>query len=148
MTSQRRYDGPRTLDTALSRFSLATLETVPFGRETPDAGVERRDLGIAEATGGQVHMIHSRSVKPFDRETGWHWHDMDAHIVYVIRGWVSFRYQGMEDEVVVHAGACISQPGGVPHNVVGRSDDLEAIEINLPLDHGTYQISDSRPPAT
>ena len=65
---------------------------------------------------------------------------MDAHIVFVIRGWVSFRYQGMAEEVVVHAGSCISQPGGVPHNVVGRSEDLEAIEINLPLDHGTYQM--------
>ena len=49
-----------------------------------------------------------------------------------------FRYAGVPDEVLVRAGACLSQPGGVPHNVVGRSDDLELIEINLPARFGTW----------
>ena len=37
-------------------------------------------------------------------------------------------------------GACLSQPGGVPHNVVARSDDLELIEINMPAAFGTQDL--------
>jgi mannose-6-phosphate isomerase-like protein (cupin superfamily) len=51
---------------------------------------------------------------------------------------VRFAYAGMAEPVTVEAGSCISQPTGVPHNVVGRSDDLEAIEINIPGEHGTF----------
>jgi hypothetical protein len=40
---------------------------------------------------------------------------------------------------LVEAGSCISQPAGVAHNVVGQSDDLEIIEINLPADYGTFE---------
>jgi mannose-6-phosphate isomerase-like protein (cupin superfamily) len=138
MTTQPRYAGPRTLDSAVAAFSLVTLADRPFRREGDKATTESRDLGIAEATGGRVLMKHSRAVAPFDRETGWHWHDMDAHIVFVIRGWVRFAYAGMAEPVTVAAGSCISQPAGVPHNVVGRSDDLEAIEINIPAAHGTF----------
>lgn len=138
MPDAPRYDGPRRLDTAVCPYALATLESRPFRREGAAATTESRDLGIAEATGGRILMKHTRAVGPFDAETGWHWHDMDAHIVYVIRGWVRFRYAGMNEPVTVAAGSCISQPAGVPHNVVGRSDDLEAIEINVPAEHGTF----------
>ncbi|MBM3548896.1 MAG: cupin domain-containing protein [Alphaproteobacteria bacterium] len=138
MTTQARYDGPRTLANAISGYSLVTLESEPFHKEGGKATTEYRDLGIAKATGGRVLMKHTRAIAPFDKETGWHWHDMDAHIVFVIRGWVRFAYEGMAEPVTVHAGACISQPTGVPHNVVGRSDDLEAIEINIPAVHGTF----------
>jgi len=137
MTAQR-YAGPRGLADAVSAFSLVTLESRPFKREAGKATTEYRDLGIADATGGRVLMKHTRAIAPFDKETGFHWHDMDAHIVYVIRGWVRFAYEGMAEPVTVEAGSCISQPTGVPHNVVGRSDDLEAIEINIPAEHGTF----------
>lgn len=138
MTAQSRYAGPRGLADAISAFSLVTLEDRPFKREEGKATTEYRDLGIAEATQGRVLMKHTRAIAPFDKETGWHWHDMDAHIVFVIRGWVRFAYDGMKEPVTVEAGSCISQPTGVPHNVIGRSDDLEAIEINIPADHGTF----------
>ena len=138
MTAQPRYVGPLDLNSAIAAFSLVTLAARPFKREDGKATVESRDLGIADATSGRILMKHTRAIAPFDKETGWHWHDMDAHIVFVIRGWVRFAYAGMADAVTVEAGSCISQPTGVPHNVVGRSDDLEAIEINIPADHGTY----------
>jgi len=138
MTAQARYAGPRGLADAISAYSLVTMKDRPFKREAGKATTEYRDLGIAEATQGRVLMKHTRAIAPFDQETGWHWHDMDAHIVFVIRGWVRFAYEGMAEPVTVEAGSCISQPTGVPHNVVGRSDDLEAIEINIPAEHGTF----------
>ena len=80
------------------------------------------------------------AVKPFEQPTGWHWHDMTAHFVYVLGGWIEFRYAGADDVVRVEAGSSLSQPAGVAHNVVGRSDDLELIEINLPAGYGTWAL--------
>jgi len=58
----------------------------------------------------------------------------------VIRGWIKFRYADVADEVVVKKGDCLSQPGGVAHNVIDRSDDLELIEINMPAEFGTRDL--------
>ncbi len=140
MSDSTRYPGPLSLAEAKSKFVLTPLENNRFHREGPRANVEYRDLGLMEATGGRIGAKHIRAIEPFDQETGWHWHDMTAHFVYVLRGWVKFRFEGMQEEdVIVEAGSCISQPAGVPHNVVGQSDDLELIEINMPAEYATVQ---------
>ena len=94
---------------------------------------------MAEATDGRISAKHIRAIAPFEKETGWHWHDMTAHFVYVLRGWVEFRYDGVAESVKVTAGSCLSQPAGVAHNVIGQSDDLELIEINTPADYATAE---------
>lgn len=132
-----RYDGPRLLAQALT--SLARSDEA-FTRDGPRADVEYRDLGWAAATAGAVGARHIRAVRPFDAETGWHWHDMSAHFVYVLKGWIEFRYAGVDTVVRVSAGSSLSQPAGVAHNVVGGSDDLELIEINLPAGYGTWAL--------
>jgi quercetin dioxygenase-like cupin family protein len=65
---------------------------------------------------------------------------MTAHFVIVLKGWIKIRYAGIDDEVTVRAGAALSQPGGVPHNVVGRSDEMELIEINVPAQYATVDL--------
>ena len=135
------FEEPLALGAARSLFALAELANSAFTRDGPRADVEYRDLGLAAATAGRIGAKHIRAVMPFDKETGWHWHDMTGHFVYVLRGWISFRYAGVAGDVVVRAGACLSQPGGVPHNVVGRSDDLELIEINMPARFGTRDLA-------
>ena len=141
MTHLPGYAGPLDLANARSSFSLSEMQDSAFTRDGPRADVEYRDLQLAVATGGRLGAKHIRAIAPFDKETGWHWHDMTGHIVYVLRGWIAFRYAGMEREVKVLPGGCLSQPGGVPHNVVGRSDDLELIEINLPATFGTWDLA-------
>jgi mannose-6-phosphate isomerase-like protein (cupin superfamily) len=135
-----RYPGPLALGRALSRLALDRAEEALFRREGLRADVEYRDLGLAAATGGRVGAKHIRAIRPFDAETGWHWHDMSGHFVFVLKGWIEFRFAGVDDRVRVEAGSCLSQPAGVPHNVVGRSDDLELLEINLPADYGTWDL--------
>ena len=139
MSDSTRYPGPLSLAEAKSKFVLTLLESNRFHREGPRANVEYRDLGLMEASGGRIGAKHIRAIKPFDKETGWHWHDMTAHFVYVLKGWVKFRFDGMEEDVTVEAGSCLSQPAGVPHNVVGQSDDLELIEINMPAAYATVE---------
>jgi mannose-6-phosphate isomerase-like protein (cupin superfamily) len=144
MTTNARFNGPLPLAQAMSKLILTPLEDGRFHREGPRAFVEYRDLGMAAASGGRISGKHIRAIQPFSEETGWHWHDMTAHFVYVLKGWVKFQFDGVGETVTVVAGACLSQPGGVAHNVVGQSDDLELIEINMPADYSTAQCNVER----
>jgi len=139
MANKPQYPGPLSLADAKTKLVLTRLTDAAFHREGPRSNVEYRDLGLAAATAGRVDAKHIRAIKPFDKETGWHWHDMTGHFVYVLKGWLKFRFDGVEGEVLVETGSCISQPAGVAHNVVGQSDDLEIIEINMPAGYGTFE---------
>ena len=68
---------------------------------------------------------------------------MTGHFVIVLNGWITFRFAGVEGDVTVKAGSTLSQPAGVAHNVVARSDDLELIEINMPAEYGTKDLGGS-----
>lgn len=139
MANKPQYSGPLSLADAKTKLVLTRLTDGAFHREGPRANVEYRDLGLAAATAGRVDAKHIRAIRPFDKETGWHWHDMTGHFVYVLKGWLKFRFDGVEGDVLVEAGSCLSQPAGVAHNVVGQSDDLEIIEINMPAGYGTFE---------
>ena len=139
-----RYAGPRALAQALTRLARSGEA---FTRDGPRADVEYRDLGWAAASGGMIGAKHIRAIRPFEAETGWHWHDMNAHFVYVLQGWIEFRYAGVDEAVRVSAGSSLSQPAGVAHNVVARSDDMELIEINLPAGYGTWTLGTEPGPA-
>jgi len=141
-----RYDGPRALAQSLSGFARASEAGAPWNREGLREESEYRDLGLAAATGGRLGAKHIRALKPMTGPTGWHWHDMTAHYVYVLRGSLTFRFAGVEGDVALHAGDGLSQPAGVPHNVIARSDDLEVIEINEPAEYGTWNLPEPPPP--
>ncbi|MBL8672008.1 MAG: cupin domain-containing protein [Alphaproteobacteria bacterium] len=135
-----RYKGPLPLARSRSLLAIATLATSRFVPSGWTDNFVERDLGLAGATDGRAGARHTRAIKPFERDTGWHWHDMDGHFVYVLRGWIRFRYAGVKKAVTVKAGSCLSQPAGVAHNVVGYSDDVELIEINLPAIYATIDL--------
>jgi mannose-6-phosphate isomerase-like protein (cupin superfamily) len=131
------------MNKALSALALANQSDAAFTRDGPRADAEYRDLGLSAATGGRIGARHIRAVRPFQQETGWHWHDMTGHFVFVLKGWIRFRFAGVEEPVTVEGGGCLSQPAGVAHNVVARSDDLEIIEINMPADFVTLDLAAS-----
>jgi mannose-6-phosphate isomerase-like protein (cupin superfamily) len=135
-----RYPGPLALAQSLSAFALASADDAQFTRDGPRADVEYRDLGLAAATQGRIGVKHIRAIMPLPAPTGWHWHDMTAHYVFVLKGSLTFRFAGIEGEVTVTAGSGLSQPAGVAHNVVARSDDLEVLEINVPAQYGTFDL--------
>lgn len=146
MSNDARYAGPLALAQSLSTLALADGATAAFEREGLRADVEYRDLGLAAATQGRLGIKHIRAIKPLPAPTGWHWHDMSAHFVYVLRGSLTFRFAGVEGDVVVQAGSGLSQPAGVAHNVVARSDDLEVLEVNVPAVYGTWELASPPPP--
>ena len=136
-----RYAGPLDLAQAHTKLKHVTASEEGFIRDGPRADNEYRDLGLAEASGGRIGAKHIRAIRPFEQPTGWHWHDMHAHFIYVLRGWITFRFDGVEGEVTLRAGDSLSQPAGVPHNVIARSDDFEVLELNVPAEYGTFDVN-------
>jgi mannose-6-phosphate isomerase-like protein (cupin superfamily) len=141
-----RYPGPRALAESLSLYAHRSAADSTWNREGLRDDAEYRDLGLAGATNGRIGAKHIRALKAMDAPTGWHWHDMTAHYVFVLRGSLTFRFAGIEGDVTLNAGDGLSQPAGVPHNVVARSDDLEVLEINEPAEYGTWNLAEPPPP--
>ena len=135
------YSGPLDLAHAHTKLNIVPADAA-FTRDGPRADNEYRDLGLAAASGGRIGAKHIRAIRPFEEPTGWHWHDMTGHFVIILKGWITFRFAGHEGDITVREGACLSQPAGVAHNVVARSDDLEVLEINVPAQYGTYDLAE------
>ena len=93
MSESTRYPGPLSLHEAKTKLLVTPLTEDAFRRDGPRSMVEYRDLGLAAATQGRVGAKHIRAIKPFEKETGWHWHDMTGHFVYVLKGWLKFRFE-------------------------------------------------------
>ena len=97
-----------------------------------------RDLGIADATGGQlvVHLVKAH--KPPEEGTGWHRHEAHFHIVIMIKGWARFMYE--DKETLVQAGDCVHQRPGIRHYLFDYSPDMEYLEITSPADFKTIDV--------
>ena len=130
-----------------AEFSVSHLKDAEFESQGLRSFFEYRDLGIKAATGGRVgaHVIRAKPGK--HGSTGWHSHDLDVHLVYVLQGWVEFDYQGV-GAVRLEAGACVHQPPGIRHVEIAHSDDVEILEITLPADFTTEKAEPATAAAT
>ncbi|BBK38982.1 hypothetical protein STAQ_40600 [Allostella sp. ATCC 35155] len=121
------------------RFSVSHADESRFESDGLRPFFEYRDLGIAEATDGRF-LAHVIRAKPGHHAAGgWHRHDLGFQLVYVLKGWVKFRYEG-QGEVTLKAGTCVHQPPGIRHVEVEHSDDLELIEITMPAEFATESV--------
>ena len=95
-----------------------------------------RDLGVAEATGGRVgaHVIRARGASQTAGDR--HHHTLDFQLVYVLRGWVEFEYEGV-GRVRLEQGSSIVQPPGIRHQELAHSEDVEMLEVTLPARFAT-----------
>ena len=96
-----RYPGPRALAESLSLYARQSAASSTWNREGLRDDSEYRDLGLAGATDGRIGAKHIRALKPMAAPTGWHWHDMTAHYVFVLRGSLTFRFAGIEGDVTL-----------------------------------------------
>jgi quercetin dioxygenase-like cupin family protein len=97
---------------------------------------EYRDLGIEEATAGRAVAHVIRAVPGRQAMLQLHHHEVELQLVYVLKGWIKFAYEGV-GEVLLTAGSCVHQPPGIRHTELGHSDDLEMLEIVLPAGFAT-----------
>jgi mannose-6-phosphate isomerase-like protein (cupin superfamily) len=102
-----------------------------------------RDLGVTKATEGWMRAQVTSAITGMTQPTGWHYHVCEGQFVYTLKGWVELEF---EDGTVCKLGAgdSIFIPGGLRHNELSTSDDLEILEVSVPADMGTVPVD---PPA-
>ncbi|MDE0056485.1 MAG: cupin domain-containing protein, partial [Defluviicoccus sp.] len=119
---------------ALSALAIHECDEAAFKPIGLWDSFDYRDLGMAEATGGKVGAIHLRAKGPCQRDLGFHRHELDFQMVYILKGWVTYRWQGHAEPITAHAGASVYSPPGEVHNVIDYSEDMEVIEVTMPAD--------------
>ena len=101
---------------------------------------EYRDLGIERATGGRVvaHVIRAAADAAFASQP--HLHRTSFQLVYVLKGWIEFEYEG-QGVVRLEAGSCVYQPPGIRHCELGHSEDIEMLEVVMPGQFETEEVA-------
>ncbi len=101
-----------------------------------------RDLGIAAATHGlaQAHVI--RLIGPCNpaEVSKLHFHDVEFQMVYVLKGWIKTYLEG-QGETMMKEGSAWTQPPRIKHLVLDYSDDVELLEVILPAEFKTVELS-------
>jgi len=125
-------------DSPLSKFShVRPQDTQYLGNGLRDFFLYK-DLGIAAATGGRVlAQLVKANIAP-TQGTGWHRHEADFHIVFMLKGWARFMYE--DKETLVAAGDCVHQRPGIKHYLFDYSEDMEYLEIVSPADFKTIPV--------
>lgn len=103
---------------------------------------EYRHFGVEEATKRKYgsHVIRvAPGAKPPVRH---HVHpDCEFLLVYILKGWVKFWYDGAGEKKLV-AGDVHLLPAGIKHAVTGWSKDLEMLETTHPADYSSIELTD------
>ncbi len=122
-------------------FSVSHLRDAVFESAGLRDFFEYRDLGIRAATGGRVggHVVRAKPGADHG-SSGWHRHALDVQLVYILKGWVRFDYEGV-GEVLLEAGAFVHQPPGIRHVEIAHSEDVEILEITLPAEFETEAVA-------
>lgn len=113
----------------------ATAETAPFvpGRRE---FFKYRDLGVTDATNGVMRAQVMLAITGMTEPTGWHYHECEGQFVYMLKGWVDLEFETGE-QIHMVAGESMFIPGGMRHNEIATSDDVEILEVSIPADMGT-----------
>ncbi|MGB0855110.1 MAG: cupin domain-containing protein, partial [Pikeienuella sp.] len=123
-------------------FTIAHADNGQFEGAGLRPFFEYRKLGIHDATKGAYDAHVIRAVPGMESPATWHTHDLDFQMVYILKGWVVFEYEG-EGEHMLRAGSYVLQPPGIRHREVRHSDDLELLEIVSPAEFATHEAETS-----
>ncbi len=141
----RTQDAERARPAAPTRgFTVSHAEQARFERGLRSF-FEYRDLGVEKATEGRVlaHVIRPVAGAGFSSQP--HRHDTRFQLVYVLKGWIEFEYEG-QGKVRLEAGSCVYQPPGIRHRELGHSEDLEMLEVAMPAGFKTEEVASVQGP--
>jgi len=101
-----------------------------------------RDLGIVDASGGlaRAHVIRLLGPCNPDEVSKLHSHDVEFQMVYVLKGWVKTFMEGV-GETMMQPGSAWTQPPRIRHMILDYSDDVELLEVILPADFKTVELT-------
>jgi quercetin dioxygenase-like cupin family protein len=123
------------MTTARDAFVVSHADDAAFARGLR-AFFEYRDLGVRRATEGAVVAHVIRAVPGAGTSGEPHLHRTTFQLVYVLKGWIEFEYEG-QGVVRLEAGSCVYQPPAIRHREIAHSDDVEMLEIVMPADFAT-----------
>ena len=132
---------PKIGVTAPQTFTVSHLDQSDFKTDGLRPYARYRDLAIAAATNGlcQAHVI--RFVPPCtDEVRKRHLHKADLQLVYVLQGWMKNEFEG-HGEQMMSTGSCWIQPSGIRHTVLDYSADCEVLEIIIPANFETQELT-------
>jgi mannose-6-phosphate isomerase-like protein (cupin superfamily) len=124
------------------RIAISHYRDEDFKADGLRAYAKYRDLGIAEASRGLARAHVIRLVGPCNpaEVSKLHFHDVEFQMVYVLKGWVKTYLEG-QGETLMNEGSCWTQPPRIKHLVLDYSDDVELLEVILPAEFKTVELS-------
>lgn len=110
----------------------------------PEVGGRRgffvyKDFGLKEASNGFMRAQMSTTKTGLTKATGWHYHTCEVQFNYIIKGWADLQFEDGK-AFRIEAGDTLFIPGGIKHNELRTSDDLEALEVTVPYEMGTVMV--------
>jgi mannose-6-phosphate isomerase-like protein (cupin superfamily) len=124
------------------KIAISHYRAEDFKADGLRAYAKYRDLGIADATKGLARAHVIRLMGPCNPEevSKLHFHDVDFQMVYVLKGWVRTYMEG-HGETLMEEGSSWTQPPRIRHMVLDYSDDVELLEVILPADFETVELT-------
>ncbi len=100
-------------------------------------------VGVTKASSGWMRAQVTTAFTGMSQPTGWHYHVCEGQFVYTLNGWVELEFED-GTSCRLEAGDSVFIPGGLRHNEMRTSDNLEILEVSVPADMGTVSVD---PPA-
>jgi hypothetical protein len=124
------------------RVAISHHREEDFRADGLRAYAQYRDLGIADATHGLARAHVIRLIGPCNPEevSKLHYHDVEFQMVYVLKGWVKTYMDGI-GETTFQIGSSWTQPPKIKHLIMDYSDDVELLEVILPADFETKELT-------
>ena len=125
-----------------SKIVISRAEGAAWTTKGLRAFLEYRDLGLAEVTQGRFGATIGRAIRRYEPGSGAprHTHDVGFHVIFVMRGWFRSEFEGL-GEVVLREGDCLSYEGEIPQQHIEYSDDFQVMQIAMPADYKTTNVS-------
>jgi hypothetical protein len=124
------------------RVAISHHREEDFKADGLRAYAQYRDLGIADASNGlaRAHVIRLMGPCNPDEVSKLHYHDVEFQMVYVLKGWVKTYMDGV-GETTFQIGSAWTQPPKIKHLIMDYSDDVELLEVILPADFDTKELT-------
>ena len=132
-------------ETRAYRFTVSRAEGAEYETDGLREEFVYRDLGAADATGGDIHAHIIKAKHLHGGHNGLHRHVVEFQFALVLQGWVSFYYAD-HGEVVYRKGDAVTVPGGTLHELREYSEDLELLEVTRPALYDTVRKDGTRMP--
>lgn len=126
-------------------FTVRRAEDAEFETDGLREEFVYRDLGVADATNGDIHAHLVRAKHLKGGHNGLHRHVVGFQFALILQGWVSFRYEG-QGELRYEKGDAVTIPGNTLHELLEYSEDLELLEITMPAVYETVKADGSSMP--